>query len=294
MRRLSILGLTILFSCFVTVSHAAQKPTTAILVDKAKNELYVTEYRDGAYQIVKNYRATLGKVKGDKEDEGDLKTPEGIYTLKAKLLPPAIKPKLGVMAFHLNFPNDYDRIAGRSGNGIMLHGTNEPDRLSKDYDSEGCVVVRNEEIQEIEHRIRLGLTPILIFAELRPEHWKPGRNPELKAFFEKWIRDWESKSIDAYIEDYHSDFLAQGMDKAAWKRFKGNLNSRYKTIKVGPEDVRFYMHPKYSVITFTQNYHSTLKGGGVGHRSRGTKILYVAEEAGHPKIISETYTNLMW
>jgi hypothetical protein len=48
------------------------------------------------------------------------------------------------------------------------------------------------------------------------------------------------------------------------------------------------------MITFTQNYRSKLKDGSWGHRSRGTKILYVAEEQGQPKIIAETYTTLMW
>jgi hypothetical protein len=68
----------------------------------------------------------------------------------------------------------------------------------------------------------------------------------------------------------------------------------YQSIEVKPEKVRYYRHPKYSMITFTQNYRSKLSGGGWGHRSRGTKILYVAEESGQPKIIAETYSNLMW
>ena len=198
------------------------------------------------------------------------------------------------MAFLLNFPNSFDQLAGRSGSGIMLHATNEPDRLSKDYDSEGCVVVRNEEIAQISPEIRLGLTPVLIFAELTPEYWKPGQDQALQKFFRSWIDAWESRSIDAYITHYHSEFSAQGKDKAAWKAYKGSLNSKYSSISIGPEDVHYYTHPKYSVITFTQNYRSKLKAGGSGHISRGTKILYIAQEAGVPKIISETYTPRMW
>ena len=34
---------------------------------------------------MKTYHATLGQVKGDKESENDLKTPEGIYTFNALL-----------------------------------------------------------------------------------------------------------------------------------------------------------------------------------------------------------------
>jgi murein L,D-transpeptidase YafK len=268
--------------------------TTVILVDKKTNNLSVAEYRDGRYFQIKTYHSTLGRVKGDKEDEGDRKTPEGIYTFSSRRTPPNIAPKLGAMLFSINFPNAFDQIAGRTGSGIALHATNEPDRLKQNYDSEGCIVVRNDEIREIQPYVRLGLTPIIVFDGLSEEYMAPGQNTQLKEFFESWIRAWEGKDIDQYISHYHSDFSAQGKNKAGWKAFKTALNSRYKTIQIGPEDVRYYRHPKYSMVTFTQNYRSALKHGGVGHRSRGTKILYVAEEAGQPKIIAETYTTLMW
>jgi murein L,D-transpeptidase YafK len=273
---------------------APKGPTTAILVDKKTNTLTVSEYVEGAYKPIKTYHATLGKVAGDKMDESDLKTPEGIYTFTSKLTPPGLARKFGVMAFYMDFPNTYDKLAGRTGHSIMLHATNEPDRLNKDYDSEGCVVVKNEELEEIRQHIRLGLTPILVFAELTDEWRKPGQDAKIKSFFESWIKAWETEDIETYISHYHSDFSAQGKDRAAWKTYKTQLNKQYASIEIGPEDVHVYRHPKYSMITFTQNYRSKLNGGGWGHRSRGTKILYVAEEGGQPKIIAETYTTLMW
>jgi murein L,D-transpeptidase YafK len=277
---------------------AAESPipkiTSVLLVDKKTNQLHVADYDSGKYQIRKTYHATLGKVKGDKEEEGDLKTPEGIYTFKARLTPPSLKPKFGSMAFYVNYPNTYDELAGRTGFDIMLHATNEPDRLKQDYDSEGCVVVRNEEIQEIQKSIRVGLTPIMIFPELTDEFMHPGDGSALKSFFENWVKSWEHKDIEGYINGYHSGFTARGMDRSHWRKYKASLNDRYATIEVRPEDVRYYRHPKYSMVTFTQNYRSTLKTGGVGHRSRGTKILFIAEEAGAPRIIAESYTELMW
>lgn len=283
-----------LFAASAVAAPVAPKVTTAILVDKKLNELHVTEYVDGAYRVVKTYHTTLGRTVGDKEEEGDLKTPEGIYTLMAKLTPPTLRAKFGAMAFTLNFPNTYDQLAGRTGSHIMLHATDVPARLTENYDSEGCVVLLNEQIREVEPKIRLGLTPILIFPELGPAWMKPGQDVPLAEFFRNWVGSWERKDIDAYIDLYHSDFVAQGMHKEQWKGYKKGLNSRYATISIGPEDVKYYRHPKYSMITFTQNYRSTLKGGGQGHRSRGTKILYVAEEGGKPKLIAETYTTLMW
>ncbi len=267
---------------------------TAILVDKKTNTLVLVQYEDGEYKVIKKYHATLGQVKGDKEDEGDMKTPEGIYTFKGIRTPPSLPKKFGDMAFPMNFPNSYDQLAGHSGSGVMFHATDVPDRLNKNYDSLGCIVVKNEEIEEIHPYVRLGLTPILIFPELTEEYMKPGKDEALKAFFQSWVKSWESKNIPDYISHYHSDFSAQGMNKSKWQRYKEGLNKRYSSIEIGPEDVLYYRHPKYSMITFTQNYRSKLKGGGWGHRSRGTKILYIAEENGKPEIIAETYTTLMW
>jgi murein L,D-transpeptidase YafK len=275
-------------------SFASDSPTTVILVDKKTNNLHVSQYKDGKYEILKTYHATLGQVKGDKEDESDLKTPEGIYTFKALLTPPSLQAKFGAMSFYMNFPNQFDQLAGRTGSGIMLHATNEPDRLKKNYDSQGCVVVKNEEIREIKPHIRLGLTPILIFSDLSNEYLNPGQDEPLKKFFESWVQNWETKNIDSYMSHYHTDFSANGKSKPAWKTYKSHLNKLYSSIEVRPENVRYYRHPKYSMVTFTQNYRSKLRSGGWGHRSRGTKILYIAEESGQPKIIAETFTELMW
>ena len=288
--RVFFLGVVLLHAQWVL----ARNPSTAILVDKKTNQLHVTEYVSGKYKVLKTFHATLGQVKGDKENESDLKTPEGIYTFKALLTPPHLQKRFGAMAFYMNFPNAFDQIAGRTGNGIMLHATDEPERLKRNFDSQGCVVVKNEEIQDIKPHVRVGLTPILVFSELTEDYMHPGQDAPLRVFFESWIKSWETKDVDGYIDHYHSDFSAQGKSKSQWKEYKSSLNRKYETIQVNPEDVIYYRHPKYSMVTFTQNYLSRLKSRGVGHRSRGTKILYVAEEQGQQKIIAETYTELMW
>jgi murein L,D-transpeptidase YafK len=280
-------------------SSHANHAHTLILVDKKTNLLHVAHYEaDDSFKILKTYHCTTGKVKGDKEEEGDLKTPEGVYQFSAKILPPKLKPKFGAMAFYVNYPNNYDQIADSTGNNIMLHGTNEPERLKKDFDSEGCVVVRNEELTEIQHSIQVGLTPVLIFDHLTPEYQKGGRDEKLHKFFDSWIRDWESRDVEKYMSHYHTDFSSpikgKMFDRANWKAYKGALTKMYSEIKVNASDPYFFRHPKYTMMMFTQDYESRLRGGGKGLVSRGTKTLYIAEENGEPRIISETFTEMMW
>lgn len=283
-----------LMVCVCCQTHSALAKEVvyrALLVDKKTNLLYLTQYEPQGYKKIFTYHVTLGQVKGDKEDENDLKTPEGIYLFSSLLLPPRLPAKFGAMAFSMNFPNPFDRLAGRTGNGIMLHATNEPERLTRNYDSQGCIVMENQDIVHLSQFVQLNLTPILIFAELTADDWRSSQDVVLTRFFQTWVKSWETQEIDQYIDHYHTDFTSSGKNKKQWKAYKDRLNHLYVQIKVQPENILYYRHPKYSMITFTQRYQSKLKNGKVGYHSQGTKILYVAEELGQPKIISETYAN---
>jgi hypothetical protein len=53
------------------------------------------------------------------------------------------------MAITLDYPNAYDRLEGKSGDGIWLHATNEPIRPYLPNKTRGCVVISNDDIQEL-------------------------------------------------------------------------------------------------------------------------------------------------
>ncbi len=53
--------------------------------DKDKSILSLYKKNNNKYKFVKTYNAFTGKIKGDKQKEGDLKTPNGIYKLTKKL-----------------------------------------------------------------------------------------------------------------------------------------------------------------------------------------------------------------
>ena len=206
-RKSFTLGL-LLSSVFLTtsVNARAHDPFPVILVDKATNQILLGAYSSDHIDVKKKYHVTLGKVKGDKAAESDLKTPEGVYFLTAKITPPTLKKKFGIMAYMLNYPNPVDHLEGKTGFDIMLHATDDPQRLNKDYDSLGCVVVDNSQIEEISHEVKLGLTPIIIYPELKPEYLNAGSKPDVHEAFDKWLNAWNGKNLDAYIGSYAKDF----------------------------------------------------------------------------------------
>jgi len=264
-------------------------PFYFLVLDKKTNTLELTEYKEDQYDIIKKWHATIGKVVGDKEEEGDLKTPEGIYFFTARLRPPSIKPKFGKMALYMDYPNFYDQMAGRTGHDIMLHATDEPERLEKNYDSEGCVVIQNEEILDLEKYVTLQMTPFIIYGDKSKESRMPASGQSINDFFQSWIDAWENKKIDEYSGHYHSSFQSGGMSWAQWKEYKNGLNKRYATIKVNPKEVHYFNHPKYSVILFQQNYESQRENGKKAFVSKGVKRLYVGKENGQFKIIAEEF-----
>ncbi len=290
----SILGTWIhLFVSFIFINcHAQAAPFPVIVVDKAKHQLHSAIYQDGKIDLVKSYHVTTGKVIGDKEVEKDLKTPEGVYFFRAKLTPPNLKKKFGVMALMMDYPNVIDKIAGKTGYDIMLHATDDPSRLKRDYDSEGCVVIDNHEIEEVSKSIRLGLTPIMIYPELKPEYMRADSNPELKQAFERWLTAWQNKNINEYIGAYDLKFSYNGMNIKKYREYKDSLNKKYEKILVEAKNVRYFYHPKYDVVYFTQRYQSTLKNGHKGFDSSGTKMLYFQKIGGEYKIAAEDHTTV--
>jgi murein L,D-transpeptidase YafK len=192
----------------------------------------------------------------------------------------------------VNYPNPIDKTAGKTGYDIMLHATDDPPRLKRDLDSEGCVVIDNHEILELEKEVQLGLTPFIIYDELKPEYLKANYDQPLQNAFQSWLKAWQGKDIDTYIGSYAKEFSYNGMNIKQYREYKNSLNQRYSAINIEAKNVRYFNHPKYSVVYFTQDYSSELKGGGKGFKSVGTKILYFVKDQGQYKIANESYSNL--
>ncbi|RYZ94960.1 MAG: hypothetical protein EOP11_25645, partial [Proteobacteria bacterium] len=218
-----------------------------VIVDKKTNSLHLVTYQGSAYKIDKTYHTTLGLVAGDKEIEGDKKTPEGIYFFEEVRRPPNLEAKFGRMALTMNYPNAWDRYMKRTGSGIWFHATNEPSRLTRDLDSLGCVVVKDEELGEIFPQLRYRVSPISIYEDFARDKavLAPERLAAIEQMVVDWAAAWESKDLDKYIGFYHPDFSSEGENLPAWRAHKGNLNRRYAKIIVTVSRVQAFAHPKY-------------------------------------------------
>lgn len=283
-----ILGVLLLL--FYSMAQADDRPV--IIVDKSKFQIHIASYEEDNLKIFKSYPITLGKNLGDKILEGDQKTPEGIYRFTGKYTQPQIQKKLGDLAFYIDYPNAIDRRDHKTGYAIMLHATDDPSRLERNLDSDGCLVTSNEKIKEMAEYIQSPYSMILIYSDLKPEYLTAASKAEMKNTFDKWLTAWTSKDIDTYINSYAEDFKFEAMSKSQYKDYKSILNKKYDVIDVKATDVRFYTHPKYDVVTFIQTYSATLKSGKVAFLSKGQKRLYFLKEQGESKIYFEDFSRM--
>ncbi len=136
-----------------------------VLVKKSERKLVL--FKDG--EAFRRYDIALGdNPKGHKQFEGDEKTPEGTYILDWRN-----HNSKFYRSIHISYPNEQDLAfalsQGREPGGmIMIHGrpNKSPDPISgwildkMDW-TDGCIAVKNEEMDEIWAAIDNG-TPIEI------------------------------------------------------------------------------------------------------------------------------------
>lgn len=129
-----------------------------LVVYKSKRQLLA--YSNG--QLVKIYKISLGRQPiGDKEFEGDKKTPEGIYFINDKNPNSGYHKNLGI-----SYPNKDDienakRLGKPTGGDVKIHGlrnrTGFISKFHRWYDwTLGCIAVTDEEIDELYNAVKIG------------------------------------------------------------------------------------------------------------------------------------------
>ncbi len=198
--------------------------STAILVDKANNRLYLYENAgpDKPPRRIRDYYVSTGQAEGNKYVEGDLRTPEGVYFVQHYITDSDLPDLYGKGAFTLNYPNAWDERQGKTGYGIWLHGTESGFYSRPPLDSEGCVVMPNLDLEAIKPYIEPGRTPVVIAERLEwltRDAWE-GRRAELKDAVEGWRSDWESMSTERYLAWYDDEFWSPSRERDEWDAHK--------------------------------------------------------------------------
>lgn len=119
---------------------------TSIVVNKSARNMYLLHNE----KVLKQYRFDLGFAPvGDKQVEGDGRTPEGTYIIDRKNPDSSFHLSLGI-----SYPNAADRaeaaaIGKKPGGDIFIHGQPNRKKAKGDDWTAGCIAVKNREVEEI-------------------------------------------------------------------------------------------------------------------------------------------------
>ena len=218
---------------FVPSQFLKMSPQTrsAIAIDASRSRLYLFENTSAGLQLKADYYVSQGKAGVSKVQEGDQRTPLGVYFISSRLDRKTLTDFYGIGALTLNYPNMLDVRRGKSGGGIWLHGTPSNQFARAPRSTDGCLVLSNPDLRALIDATTVRNTPVVVASQLV---WKSPKQLEepANAFasaLESWRAAKASGDIKKTLSFYTPDFSSYGknldqftpMLKAEMKASKG-------------------------------------------------------------------------
>ncbi|WP_200763628.1 L,D-transpeptidase family protein [Nitrosophilus alvini] len=255
-----------------------------LVCSKKRKELDIYKIAGNDLKKLKRIKVIVGKNSGDKIKEGDLRTPVGVYRLTRKLT--GLDDYYGPFAFTTTYPNLFDRIRGKNGHGIWIHGM--PQNCEREPDTKGCIAMENDELQRLDDMLNLKKT-ILLINEDKPDTANKEEIVQILSMLYKWRYAWKNSDIKNYLRFYHSNFVRfDGKNLKEFSKMKQRIFASKKGDKIEiifeninvipyqmPGDERVYR------VNFHEKYRSR------SYRFEGDKELYISKTADGWKILVE-------
>ena len=260
----------------------SEKYSNILVCNKEKSTLCVYKKNENKkYALKKVYSAFTGKLKGDKEKEGDFKTPNGVYNLVKKLN--HVDSFYGPLAFVTSYPNLYDKYEGRDGHGIWIHGV--PVGKKRDAFTKGCIAIKNKSIECLSKNIDINKTVLIINPNKTVFNVSKKTISSVLAQLYMWRYAWIYNDLETYLSFYAPEFRRfDGKNYENFKRYKTRIfNKREnKTIIFTNLSVIPYSNKLNTYeITFNEKYHSN------SFLFKGKKTLIIEMKNNKMKILTE-------
>ena len=238
-----------------TLSSHDYGPERIVVVAKTDQTLIVLE-RKSPLREVRRFPCTTGQSVGDKLVEGDLRTPEGVYFVGYKIDRTLDWDLYGNLAYSLNYPNPIDRIKGKTGGGIWLHGRG---KTFVPRDTRGCIALKVPDMRNVAQEIAYG-TPVLVATDVS---WTQETDEsgavaqELADELSMWATNWQNRG-DAFFDHYNPALmtLSEGKDFKGFVDHKKNVFAAKPWIHVMVDNIRAVPGPDYWVTWFDQYYRT--------------------------------------
>lgn len=254
-----------------------------LLANKQARNLTVYRTTNNSIEFLVKYKDIIVGADGDKYIEGDLKTPLGAYMILRRFVPP--DPFYGPLSFVLSYPNIYDRVQGKNGHGIWIHGS-PLDGSPRDPMSKGCIVLDNETVMLLDSKIESKSSMVIVSENRIPEVKKSQIVTILSELF-RWKESWIKNDIETYMSFYADEFKRyDGMSRSAFYDRKKRIFAREQPKEIIFRDINISPYPQNDGrslfrVAFYQLFDTS------GYSWRGDKVLYVELSDKSFEIITE-------
>ncbi len=254
---------------------------SVFLVDKARSRMFVYQRNTaGEMRRIADEYVVTGAKAGDKQRRGDLRTPNGIYRFTSIRRDKTLTARYGPVVFPIDYPNALDRLHGKDGGGIWMHGYAEHVCRRQPKDTNGCFALPNAHLLRMEPLVSPGKSWVIIGRNFKFSD-KEERSvllDSVQTALKAWRDDWQSLDTDAYLQHYHDKFRSGKYNLKRWKRYKKRVNRHKQFIHVQFSDLNILHDPnrwnegEIIVADFVQHYQSS------NYQDSGHKRLYLARK----------------
>ncbi|MBX0624170.1 murein L,D-transpeptidase [Campylobacter coli] len=257
-----------------------------VLTNKTDKILRVYSYSDGKIKQDFEQKAIITGLMGDKQVEGDLKTPVGFYELGRKFNPG--DPYYGPFAFATTYPNLFDKVQGKTGGGIWIHGYPLDGTRLDEFKTRGCIALFNENLEEFAKVVQ----DKKVFAMTEEKEKVRAKKEDIAALLADlfaWKLAWTDSDINTYL-NFYDEKQFKRFDKMKFEQFasmKKSIFSRKEDKKIKFSDINISPYPNVENetmyrISFYEDYYTK------NYQFKGDKILYVKiDSKGKMKILAE-------
>lgn len=257
-----------------------------VLTNKTDKILRVYSYEDGKIRKDFEQKEIITGLMGDKKIEGDLKTPVGFYELGRKFNPG--DPYYGPFTFATTYPNLLDKVQGKTGGGIWIHGYPLDGSRLDEFKTRGCIALFNNNLEKFAQVVQ-DKKVFVMTEEKEKIRAKKDQIASLLADLFTWKLAWTNSDTNTYLSFYDEQEFKR-FDKMKFEQFasmKKSIFSRKEDKKIKFSDINISPYPNLENetmyrISFYEDYYTK------NYQFRGDKILYVKiDSKGKMKILAE-------
>ncbi len=230
---------------------------------------------------------SIGEEGAGKNRSGDKRTPLGVYFVTEQLDTSKLHEKYGVTAFPLDYPNAWDQLADRDGDGIWVHGVQPQGGRRRERDTDGCIALANKDLRTLTAEFEDNVTPVLV---TRAVAWdETSDNDAIRNELENRVAEWAASKADGdlftFLSFYDKDFERWGMDKSEWSTLNLQSASQRAAHDIATSELLLLAYPEEEGL-YLSRFRQTVKDGEREIESV-TRLYWRRDAGGTLRIIAE-------